>query len=242
MENKEYLNIREAADFLQVAVITLRRWDKEGKLKSTRKGERGHRFYRRVDLELFKTNLFELSFNWAKNTEGKEPEKQFYCQNSAIFQARLASLAEELKQLPELKELYPIIAAIAGEIGDNSFAHNLGNWPDTPGIFFGYNINKKEIVLADRGLGILYTLQRVKPELKNHKEALNTAFTEIISGRAPESRGNGLKFVRREIAKTSLNLIFQTGDAVLTIKHSSAKLNIKKSDAFLKGCLAFIKF
>lgn len=242
MENKEYLNIREAADFLGVALITLRRWDKEGKLKAVRKGERGHRLYRRTDLESFKTDLSELALDWAKNTDGTEPEKQFYCQNSAIFQARLASLTEKLKKNQELAELYSIIIAIAGEIGDNSFAHNLGNWPDIAGIFFGYNINKKEIILADRGLGILFTLKRVRPELKNHKEALGVAFTEIISGRAPESRGNGLKFVRREIIKNPLSLIFQSGDAILEIKKDSSGLDIKKSKNFIRGCFAFIKF
>ena len=242
MENKEYLNIREAADFLGAALITLRRWDKEGKLNAMRKGERGHRFYRRTDLELFKTDLSELALNWAKNAEGTEPEKQFYCQNSAIFQARLASLTEGLKKNPELAELYPMIIAIAGEIGDNSFAHNLGSWPDIAGVFFGYNINKKEIVLADRGLGILSTLKRVRPELKNHKESLAVAFTEIISGRAPESRGNGLKFVRRGIAKNHLEFNFQSGDAVLKIKKDSGDLDIKKNKNFIRGCFAFIKF
>ena len=57
-------------------------------------------------------------------------------------------------------------------------------------------MRKRYIVLADRGLGILETLKQVRPTLKTHIEAVNVAFTEILSGRAPEKRGNGLKFVR----------------------------------------------
>jgi len=35
------------------------------------------------------------------------------------------------------------------------------------------------------------------PELSTDEEAVRTAFTKVVSGRAPESRGNGLKFVRK---------------------------------------------
>ena len=48
-----YLSIREAAEFLGVAVSTLRRWEKEGKLESERtKG--GHRRYPKEKLIAFK--------------------------------------------------------------------------------------------------------------------------------------------------------------------------------------------
>ncbi len=238
----EFLNIREASEMLGVSINTLRRWDKGGKLKSIRKGEKGHRLYRRDDLTLFKTDLFDLAKKWAEDGEGREPEERFYCQNSSIFQARLGRLAEELKEMPEMVSWYSLIVAIAGEIGNNSFDHNLGNWPDVPGIFFGYNLNKREIVLADRGQGIFYTLKRVKPNLKNYKEALRVAFTEIISGRAPESRGNGLKFVRQVVEQNPINLIFQSGDALLKIKQDGGKLDIKKKQNYVGGCIALIKF
>lgn len=239
---KEFLNITEAAEFLGVSLNTLRRWDNAGKLKAERKGERGHRFYKRENLELFKIDLFKLCRDWASDSKGWDLEKKFYCQNSAIFNARLNSLTEELKLRPDLRVLYSLIVSITGEIGNNSFDHNLGNWPDIIGIFFGYDINKREIVLADRGLGIFYTLKRVKTDLKNYKEALRVAFTEIISGRAPESRGNGLKLVRRIVAKYPINLSFQSGDYVLTIKKNSGELKIKKQSPFIRGCLAYINF
>lgn len=50
-ENKEFLSIREVAEFFGVHQETLRRWDREGKLKSVRIGERGHRKYKKEDIE-----------------------------------------------------------------------------------------------------------------------------------------------------------------------------------------------
>lgn len=49
--NKELLTIREVAGFLGVHQQTLRRWDVEGKLKSIRVGQFGHRKYKKSDIE-----------------------------------------------------------------------------------------------------------------------------------------------------------------------------------------------
>jgi hypothetical protein len=142
----------------------------------------------------------------------------------------------------DLAPIFPLIVAVAGEIGNNSFDHNLGNWPDTPGIFFAYDIHKKSVVLADRGLGILTTLKRVKPDLNTDERALEVAFTEIVSGRSPESRGNGLKFVRKIVAENPIGLLFQTGDAELILTKDSDVLDIKSSPQSFHGCLALITF
>jgi hypothetical protein len=131
---------------------------------------------------------------------------------------------------------------VAGEIGNNSFDHNLGQWPDAPGILFAYDLEKGQIVLADRGLGVLTTLKRIKTDLKNHQEAIKVAFTEIISGRAPENRGNGLKYVYRVIEKNPINLFFQSGNAKLQLRGGSQDLSITQSKDTISGCLAFITY
>jgi len=179
----------------------LRRWDKSGKLISERRDASGHRYYSREKIEDFlrKQDVFLLAKKWVfKNNGDKrsilseiEAPEIFYCQNSYIFQGRLSRLESELAKIPGLELTFTMLSAIAGEIGNNSFDHNLGNWPDMPGIFFGYDMEKREIVLADRGRGILKTLKAVRPDLKNDAAALQMAFTEIISGRAPESRAWG---------------------------------------------------
>lgn len=233
------LSITEAADFLGVSVDSLRRWDKNGKLPAIRKEGGVHRYYREKDLMIFKSDLIKLAHDWT--IDSFELSSRVYSANSAVFQSKLIKMQDLLLKKFD-KNLTALIVAVAGEIGNNSFDHNLGNWPDVPGIFFGYDVNKKQIILADRGQGILATLKRVRPELKNHLEALRVAFTEKVSGRAPESRGNGLKFVRQVIAENSISLFFQSGDAELRLEKNKAELRITRSAENLRGCFALIEF
>lgn len=130
----------------------------------------------------------------------------------------------------------------AGEIGNNSFDHNLGNWPDVPGIFFAYDLNKRVIILADRGVGIKSTLLRVRPDLKDDVEALTVAMTEIVSGRSPEQRGNGLKFVRNVASDNPIGISLQSGTALVTIEKENSKLNITLADRFVRGVLAKVEY
>jgi len=239
MEEK-LLTITEAAEILGVSVDTLRRWDKSGKLVAIRKEGGTHRYYRQSDLEIFASDLVKLAHDWIN--DGMELPVTFYCSNSSIFQARLAKMQDALMRSGTFDFILPLIVAVAGEIGNNSFDHNLGRWPDIPGIFFGYDIGKRRVVLADRGLGVLATLKRVRPELKNHLEALRVAFTEIVSGRAPEARGNGLKFVRQVVAENPISLFFRSGDAELRLKKDNDQLFITRSHINTHGCFAVIEF
>lgn len=237
---EKLLTIGQAAEILGVSVDTLRRWDKSGKLVAIRKRGGVHRYYRQKDLEIFASDIVKLAHDWT--TDGSAIPSTFYCADSSVFQARLSKLQTALIKAGIADQLVPLVVAVAGEIGDNSFDHNLGNWPDTPGVFFGYDVAQRQIVLADRGLGILATLRRVRPELKNHVAALRVAFTEIVSGRAPEARGNGLKFVRQVVAAYPMSLLFRSGDAELRLNHDNQKLFIIRSASEIRGCFALIGF
>ncbi|MEK7664453.1 MAG: helix-turn-helix domain-containing protein [Patescibacteria group bacterium] len=240
IEKDDFITISEAAELLAVSIMTLRRWDESGRLSSVRRKEGGHRYYRKKDIEVFLEDLFSLAKDWVLSNA--EFPKGFYCQTSAIFLARITKMETLMMQNKDAKDMFSLLTSVAGEIGNNSYDHNIGKWIDTPGIFFGYDLNKKQIVLADRGVGILETLRGVKPELKTHKEALEVAFTEIISSRRPEARGNGLKYVRNVISKNPINLAFQTGDAKLTMQGNSANLNIENVKEDLRGCLVLISY
>ena len=239
---EDLIPIDEASKLIGVSIDTLRRWDKSGKLLAIRPGKGSHRQYRKSDIELFIRDLFQVAKVWSSHQLSQKPNEEFYCPNSSIFQARLNKMESELDKIESVKEIFPLIVAVTGEIGNNSFDHNLGNWPDIIGIFFGYDLIKRVIVLADRGQGILKTLQRVKPELEMHNEALRVAFTEKISGRAPENRGNGLKFVKQVVADNPISLIFHTGNAKLEMQAHDTKIKISTSDSSLRGCLALIRF
>jgi excisionase family DNA binding protein len=237
------LKINEAADSLGVSIDTLRRWDDKGKLKSLRVSSGDHRYYSLAQLEEFLvSSCISLAIKWARNSIGEKPNDIFYCSDSSVFQGRLYKLRMALSKKKEIESFFSLLISAVAEIGDNSFGHNLGNWPDIIGIFFAYDIEKKVIVLADRGQGIFKTLKRVKPELPNDSEALKVAFTEILSSRSPESRGNGLKYVRKIIEKNPVSLFFQSGEAELNLNQNNSVLKIKKAKKPIQGCLAIIKF
>mgnify|MGYP001589299564 FL=1 len=97
-------------------------------------------------------------------------------------------------------------------------------------------------MLADRGLGILETLRQVRPGLKSHVAAVEVAFTEFISGRAPEKRGNGLKLVREVVMERPISLFFISGDAEVRLKGSNKVFRVTRGQRTLRGCLAKIEF
>lgn len=239
---KNLITITEAAAMLGLTVTTLRRWDHSGKLVATRAGKGTHRLYQREDIEKLATDIFSLAKSWVGSDIPREPQDIFYCPNSSVFQSRLHRMESELIKTPHLGEIFSLISSITGEIGNNSFDHNIGSWHDIPGIFFAYDLSKKMVVLADRGQGIFQTLKRVRPHMQNHEEALRVAFTEIVTGRAPEHRGNGLKYVRRVIITSPIQLIFQTGNAKLTIQEGDVDLTIEENNISLNGCIALMRF
>ena len=136
-----------------------------------------------------------------------------------VFQGRLDRLYRELirksKMAPNEAAL---LTAVAGEIGNNCFDHNLGRWQDQPGCWFVWEDNREvvRVGITDRGQGVLESLKRVKPDLKNEAEALKIAFEKTLSGRSPERRGNGLKFVRRILnGHQERGLFFCSGSAII---------------------------
>ncbi|MFA5926305.1 MAG: MerR family DNA-binding transcriptional regulator [Parcubacteria group bacterium] len=247
MEQKPLISIGEAAKKMHISIDTLRRWDNEGRFPAVRLS--GKRFYRASDIEKYlakltiaEVDIFEAAKKWASNNSATEPDQLFYCKDSSVFQYRLHKLENALSGIAKIRDSFPLLTSITGEIGNNSFDHNIGQWPDIPGIFFGYDIERREIVLADRGQGILATLKRVKKELSSDAEALRVAFTEIISGRSPEARGNGLKYVKEVVMENDIYLFFQTGNAGLELEKGDQALNIIKVDNHIRGCIALIKF
>ncbi len=235
------LSIGKTASILGVSIDTLRRWDNAGRLLSVRVSPRGHRYFRYSDVELFLQDEVTLVKRWAESPNANVPDARGYCQTRDVFQGRLESLQSNLsRQFPIA--ITSLITAVCGEIGNNSFDHNLGNWPDVMGVYFAYSLQSRKVVVADRGQGIWTTLRRVRPKLKNSSEALKMAFTEAVSGRQPEARGNGLKFVREVIISNPLALKFQTGNAFLSLKQGDKDVLITHAKNSIQGCFALIDF
>ena len=240
MQNK-LLSVGEVAKLLGVSIDTLRRWDLAGRLLSIRSGPRGHRYYRQSDIDQYLQEVDSIARNWVETSHPLKPREDMYCETRDMFQSRLEIFQSKLGRIAPV-EIVSLITAVAGEIGNNSFDHNLGNWPDISGILFSYAIRNRKVVLADRGQGILTTLRRVRTDLTNSSEAMNVAFTETISGRYPETRGNGLKFVKSIIVQNPFSLYFQTGNAELHLKQDDSDLMIQETKTSINGCFAIITF
>lgn len=243
MQNENFeqlIPIGKAAEQLGVSIDTLRRWDRKGVFPAVRTPGK-HRYYTMEQISRYQKDLFSLAREWAVDANERALPDETYCPTSITFQTRLMRMEKTLLQDPSALPWASLVVSATGEIGNNSFDHNLGNWRDVPGIFFGYDTNKKLIVLADRGQGVLATLKRVRPALETDEAALATAFTEIVSGRAPEARGNGLKLVRLITERYSLSVDFYSGNAKVTLRHGRHMV-IGKSGIFVPGSLALLTY
>ncbi|OGJ96149.1 MAG: hypothetical protein A2487_01530 [Candidatus Raymondbacteria bacterium RifOxyC12_full_50_8] len=219
-------------------------------LKSFRPSPSGNRYFRKKDITAFLARENPLAIgslagkarDWVLGATPAPLPSTLHCETSDIFNARLTLFGHEIGSLPYLKDIFPLVVAIAGEIGNNSYNHNLGNWPDMPGAFFGYNLSEGLVMLADRGQGVYATLKRVLPDLKDDKDALYVAFTQHVSGRAPENRGNGLKFVKDVVLANPLSLQFASGSAELILNRVPGKMENIEAGVPVHGCLARIVF
>jgi DNA-binding Lrp family transcriptional regulator len=143
----------------------------------------------------------EAASKWLNARRVTQSPSTWVSETREIFSARLSQLKMYIRQ-GLAKSLLPLVISTVGEIGNNSFDHNLGQWRDVSGCWFESQVTGKHlwIWIADRGQGIFHSLAKVHPELKDEQTALHAAYETIISGRAPEQRGNGLKFVKKNLS------------------------------------------
>ncbi len=162
------------------------------------------------------TPSLEGPARWATSIfEPAESPEEFVCRTRDAFSARLGRLGAFVKAGLKADDLSLVIAA-AGEVGNNCFDHNLGAWRDVSGCWFQAQATAGLlwICLADRGQGVFKSLARADPAIPDEQAALVAAFERTLSGRAPENRGNGLKFVRNIVtAGAGRGLACRSGDA-----------------------------
>lgn len=237
------VRVSEAAKILGVTSQTLRNWEKSGKLHAERSAG-NQRYYHLAELKKFAVDLEALGLVWATSAIPPELPGDYYCELPDRFTSRVTKMGMELQRDGRFSEaLDSLITLVASEIGDNSFAHNLGNWPDTPGTFYAYDLKKRVIVIADRGRGVKATLRQVRPSIIDDMEALKVAFTEIISGRNPEKRGQGLKVVLRVLESREVGLFYRSGIGVVTVPvEKPGYLSIGMADQNVRGTYCVIKF
>lgn len=184
-----------------------------------------------MSLKIIENDKVKEVLKWLSESNNSYPfDVQYQNATRDIFQARLNNLYSESQN--------PLLVAVVGELGNNSFDHNLGNWRDIPGLFFRNYTGEKEnsIILADRGQGVKVTLQKVDSNIGSDIEAVTIAFTKIISGRDPEHRGNGLKFVASIVKRNDWELYFQSGKGAASI--AKKEINFFEANNYVYGCFA----
>lgn len=165
-----------------------------------------------------------------EEVENRNPD--CFSKTRDIFSARLDSYISRSKNY--------LAAAVIGEIGNNSFDHNLATKMEFErGAYFNPDFLNKYVLLADYGRGILDSLKIVRNNLASDLDALKCAFTEMISGRAPEQRGNGLKFVLSTVKNQNWNLFYATGNAFLTVENGSEIFD--HNGRIYQGCFAILE-
>lgn len=144
--------------------------------------------------------LLDGARRWFGAASEPDGSPEVVCETRDVFTARLGRLGAFAAAGLGRDEL-PLVVSVAGEVGNNCFDHNLGSWRDVPGCWFEAQATggRLWLCIADRGQGVFRSLSRADPTIRDEQTALVAAFERVLSGRAPESRGNGLKFVRNII-------------------------------------------
>jgi len=173
------------------------------------------------------TSVIEEMCEYFKN------DSEHFSATRDVFTARLQSFIYESKKYLE--------AAIIGEIGNNTFDHNFVFELQYPrGVYCNFFYKDRYVIVADYGRGIKGSLLPVVPSICSDKEAVEMAFTKQISGRTPEQRGNGLKFVSETVRQNNWQLFFQSGNGNCFINKNG--ISFYESNGSLSGCLAIIDF
>lgn len=199
-----------------------------------------HYYLKTNIMEDTKTELLQNIWRWAQSGDPQAITNKQLCPTRDVFQARSARLLSIFNKESLNEGLSFLLLAVVDEIGNNSYDHNLGNWLDTPGAVLAHDEKNRIIILADRGQGVRKTISKVRANLKNDEDALQVIFTEIISGRAPEQRGNGLKFVKKVVEENNLALVYYSGNGICEI--INGKMEIKHNNNSIPGILAVIKY
>lgn len=175
-----------------------------------------------TEIESFIKKLTEIK-------AGKHSE--FISKTRDVFDARLYSFTNKTQNW--------LLGAVIGEIGANTFDHNFIFQADCPkGVFVDYESSSDYIYLCDFGAGLKATLSKAISDVIDDKIAIETAFTKPVSGRAPELRGNGLKFTISSVVENNWNLYYHSGNAICNADGKGYSFGL--SDFRHDGCFCIL--
>lgn len=123
-----------------------------------------------------------------------------HCATSDEFSARLGRFDRMFHGFGFDDDSVKRATVLLGELGNNAFDHNLGNWPtDVSGVFIAAQnypkLRQVEVAVGDPGVGFRASLRNAFPDLPNDVEAIKKGLAGF-TGRIGEKRGNGLRVIQ----------------------------------------------
>lgn len=155
--------------------------------------------------------------------------KDYWCFYRDEYKQRTERYFRQMLKKHDFNYAALLLSALS-ELGGNSFDHNLGKSKELPGLCF--YANEAEIFLFDDGQGIRSSLSAVGFSKSTDQEYVDMAMTEVVSGRAPEQRGNGLKLVVNVMKNLNLGFCLKSGEGLYTCNLDMNNEVIKKLNQF----------
>lgn len=155
-------------------------------------------------------------------------QELLHCSYRDEFNARLGRFIEIFKDFCLTESDAQRATALVGELGNNVFDHNLGNWPtNISGCIIAaqhYPEQKKiEVVIGDPGVGFLGSLKTAFPNLANDIDAIKLGLAGN-TGRIGEIRGNGLKLTQQwTIENFSGTVMVHSGNGLVIVDKTGIK-------------------
>lgn len=145
-----------------------------------------------------------------------------HCKHRDEFDGKLERFITMFQHFGLNEDDARLATTLIGELGNNTFDHNLGSWPtDVSGcIITAQNwpkLKKIQFAIADPGVGFLGSLKAAFPELKTDIEAIKKGMAGN-TGRIGEIRGNGLKLIQEWTIKDFCGKVsIQSGEGLVSV-------------------------
>lgn len=155
-------------------------------------------------------------------------QELLHCRYRDEFNARLEYFISMFRNFGLKSDDAYRATALVGELGNNVFDHNLGNWPtNISGCIIAaqhYPTFKKiEIAVGDPGVGFYGSLKVAFPNLTNDIQAIKKGLAGY-TGRIDEERGNGLRLIQKwTIQNFSGKVMIHSGNGLVIVDKSGMK-------------------
>lgn len=92
----------------------------------------------------------ERCIGWYSGDTGVATDPDQHCLTRDVFEGRLTRVLALCEKRGYDANESALLTTVVSEIGNNSLDHNLGQWIDTPGCWFGYSVEDDTLVwIAD---------------------------------------------------------------------------------------------